>query len=117
MNRAVTLWLAITPLVLAAIFAGHIPRANAVKPLPPTSVSVQGGYIVVSTTAKTSRLDTYVYISPHPGTNFIYNMAVPASINNDPGWNCPCTAQIAQRARSGTLKILTDVSATFTPSP
>jgi hypothetical protein len=117
MNRAATACLAIVLSACAALAAGHPPRAGAVKPLPPTNVSVQSGYVVVSTAEKASRLDTYIYISPQPGTNFIYHMAVPASIGNDPGWNCPCTAQIVQRERSGTFKIVSEVSAPFTPSP
>ena len=93
--------------------------AEAWSTLPPTIVTVSGGYIVVSTTidAKRRYADTYVYISGQtPGVNLIYHQPVPTTFTSDPGWSCPCVAQIAYRASSGTFKILTAPSEPFTPS-
>ena len=76
------------------------------------------GHIVVSTTARTSGMDTSVYISGQtPGVNLIYQTAIPATIGNDAAWSCPCTAQIAYRGKNGTSKVLTAPSTSFTPIP
>ena len=116
--RLLPLCLAILLLTAAAIGAPHAAPARAARSLPPTNVSVRSGYIVVSTTVDKSVYDTFVYVAGQtPGVNFIYHAPLPASIANDAGWNCPCTAQIANQGRSGTLKLLTAVSAPFMPSP
>ncbi len=108
-------------MIFVAVLAGFVGtrnRALAANSLPPTTVTVHSGYVVVSTTAKTAGLDTSVYITGQtPGGNFIYHTAIPATITNDAGWNCPCTAQITYRAKSGTVKVLTARSAPFTPQP
>ena len=106
-------------LVLAfALFARAPLSADAGKGLPATNVSVSSGHIGVSTTARTSGLDTSVYMSSQtPGQNVIVNASIPATISNDPAWNCPCTAQIAYRGKNGTSKVLTAPSASFTPIP
>lgn len=116
--RRAALLLVVSVVMLGAVVLAPHERASAAKALPPTNVAVHSGYVVVSTMINTSRYDTYVYISGQtPGVNFIYHTPVPATIANDPGWNCPCTAQIVYRAQSGTFKILTAPSAQFTPLP
>ena len=106
-------------LVLAfAVLARAPHHADAGKALPATNVSVSSGHIVVSTTARTSGLDTSIYITGQtPGLNFIYHSAVPATIANDAGWVCPCTAQITYRGKNGTSSVLTAPSAPFIPIP
>ncbi len=112
---------ALVAIVTIAVFGSTAltPQiATAAKGLPATNVATHSGYIVVSTTAKTSGLDTSVYISTQtPGSNFIIHTGIPATIANDPAWNCPCTAQIAYRGKNGTSKVLTAPSAPFTPTP
>jgi hypothetical protein len=108
----------VASVIVLAAPAPETAPATASKPLPPTNVAVNSGYIVVSTTAKTSRLDTSVYISDQtPGENFIYHSAIPATISNDAAWNCPCVAQITVVGKNGTSKVLTAPSAPFIPSP
>jgi len=106
-------------LVLAfAVLARAPHNVDAGKALPATNVSVSSGHIVVSTSARTSGLDTSVYISGQtPGVNLIYQTAIPATIGNDAAWLCPCTAQIAYRGKNGTSKVLKAPSAPFTPLP
>ncbi len=104
-------------IVLVAAAMPTVSRVSA-KPLPPTTVTVHSGYIVVSTTAKTSGLNTSVYISDQvPGENFIYPSAIPATITNDPAWHCPCVAQITYVGSNNRSHVLTAPSAPFTPSP
>ena len=106
-------------LVLAlAVFARVPHNADAGKGLPATNVSVSSGHIVVSTSARTSGLDTSVYITDQTaGHNFIYQTGIPATIANDARWNCPCKAQITSRGKNGTSKAITSPSAPFTPIP
>src|SRR4051812_46427532 len=95
-----------------ALFARVPHNVDAGKGLPATNVAVSSAHIVVSTPARTAGLNTSVFISGQtPGQNFIYNSTIPATIANDPGWNCPCTAQITSRGKNGTSKAITAPSA------
>ena len=106
-------------LILCAVaLAVLLPSvAQAGKGLPATRVVVNtNSTITVSTTASTKGLDTTVYITGRTaGLNFTYHQSIPATIAVDPGWNCPCTAQITKRGKNGTSTVITAPSAPFTP--